>query len=562
MNSVPASKRATLSLLGLFLLACLAFAPGIGQPTGVTTKDEYFLGLRTPMCVLEHGDWLVPCLDGHPRLNKPPLLYWLAAASDHTFGVSLASARGVAVVFGALFVLATALIAWELTRNRRLSLLAGLVLMSMGSIAIGSRMLLLDIPTAALSALAFYFILRWLRTGSNWTLPPIAVLLAAGFLIKGPIVLVLSGAGILALLATSAGARSRLREGWLAVLLTLLGFLALALPWFVYVHTQLPGTSDQTLVKQLRARDFLQFSPQPLSGLLVLGLPWSFLALLLSARSDWRARIPKLGFLLVWLVITVAPFFLIKTFGRYLYASLVPMAIIAAYLLDQPMPRFGRFAARIGLLLAGGVSGLVIFAAGWFRGLSVPVALGVAAWLLFVYIWWRADKVKAMALSSALLWAVVMGLVYPRLGLNAIPPQIVKLARGGPVVMYQGPQPALLPAVLGRMLWQTDGSWRLPPDLATGCRSFLVFAEARDVGAMRRSMAAHGLKATAVTHYRALTSKVSWVHMGRAGLSREEFFAALAHHDLDALAPRIDVFRAQPQRCMPATRERSGDAKG
>ncbi len=554
MTSVPASKRATaLLLLGLFLLACLAFAPGIGQPTGVTTKDEYFLGLRTPMCIVEHGDWLVPCLDGHPRLNKPPLLYWLTAASYRTFGVSLLSARGVAVAFGALFVLATALIAWELTQDRRRSLLAGLVLLSMGSIAIGSRMLLLDIPTAALSALTFYVILRWLRTGSHWLLPPIAALLAAGFLIKGPIVLVLSGAGILALLFTSAGARSRLRENWLVVLLTFLGFLALALPWFVYVHTMLPGASDHTLNAELRARDFFQFSLQPLAGLLLLGLPWSFLALLLAARNDWRARMPGLGFLLIWLVISVAPFFLIKTFGRYLYASLVPLAIIAAHLLDQPMPRFGRFAAWLGLLLAGIISGLVVFAVGWFRGIDIAVALGILAWLLFVYVWARAGNATAMAASSALLWAVVMGLVYPRLGLNAIPSQIVQLARGNPVVMYDGPQPALLPAVLGRMLWQTDGKWRLPTSLQGSCRPFLVFAEAQNVDWMRNSMATHGLTATPVAHYRTLTSRVSWVHMGRAGLTRDEVLAALARHDLGALAPRIDVFRARFQHCAPVT---------
>jgi 4-amino-4-deoxy-L-arabinose transferase-like glycosyltransferase len=552
MTSAPASKRSALLLLGLFLLACLAFAPGIGQPTGVTTKDEYFLGLRTPMCIVEHGDWLVPCLDGHARLNKPPLLYWLTAVSYRAFGVSLLSARGVAVAFGALFVLATALIAWELTGDRRRSLLAGLVLMSIASIAIGSRMLLLDIPTAALSALAFYAILRWLRTGSHWLLPPIAVLLAAGFLIKGPIVLVLSGAGILALLFTSAGARQRLRESWPAVTLTFCGFLALALPWFVYVHAMLPGTSDHTLSTELRARDFLQFSLQPLAGLLVLGLPWSFLALLLAARSDWRARMPHLGFLLLWLIITVAPFFLIKTFGRYLYASLIPLSIIAAHLLDQPMPRLGRLAAWLGLLLAGAVAGLVVFAAGWFRGVDFAITLGGLAWALFVYVWWRADNAIAMAASSALLWAVVMGLVYPRLGLNAIPPQIVQMTRNSPVVMYDGPQPALLPAVLGRMLWQTDSRWRLPPAIEGHCGSFLVVAAAQKVNSMRSSMAAHGLSAVPVAHYRTLTSRVSWVHMGRTGLSRSEVLAALARHDLDALAPRIDVFRAGYQHCATA----------
>ena len=75
--------------------------PGIQEATGLTGKDEFFLGLRTPMEMIEGDHWLVPFLDGAPRIRKPPLLYWLGRASYEIFGVSLASARLIVANFHA-----------------------------------------------------------------------------------------------------------------------------------------------------------------------------------------------------------------------------------------------------------------------------------------------------------------------------------------------------------------------------------------------------------------------------------------------------------------------------
>ena len=58
----------------LFFLTLVALLPGIGAATGITGKDEFYLGLRTPMEMLASDHWLVPFLDGVPRIRKPPLL--------------------------------------------------------------------------------------------------------------------------------------------------------------------------------------------------------------------------------------------------------------------------------------------------------------------------------------------------------------------------------------------------------------------------------------------------------------------------------------------------------
>ena len=78
---MPALSPARQTLL-LFVLALAVLAPGIWEATGLTGKDEFFLGLRTPMEMIEGDHWLVPFLDGAPRIRKPPLLYWAAPATN------------------------------------------------------------------------------------------------------------------------------------------------------------------------------------------------------------------------------------------------------------------------------------------------------------------------------------------------------------------------------------------------------------------------------------------------------------------------------------------------
>ena len=63
----------------VFTIAVLLTAPGIGNQTGPTSKDEYHRVFRTALSMIEENVWLVPVLDGSPRIEKPPLLNWLSA---------------------------------------------------------------------------------------------------------------------------------------------------------------------------------------------------------------------------------------------------------------------------------------------------------------------------------------------------------------------------------------------------------------------------------------------------------------------------------------------------
>jgi 4-amino-4-deoxy-L-arabinose transferase-like glycosyltransferase len=79
---------------------------------------------------MERNEWLVPYLDGAPRIRKPPMVSWLTRASFELLGASVTSASLVSVFFSGLFVLVVAPIGFEYTGNFNYALSAGLIALS------------------------------------------------------------------------------------------------------------------------------------------------------------------------------------------------------------------------------------------------------------------------------------------------------------------------------------------------------------------------------------------------------------------------------------------------
>jgi 4-amino-4-deoxy-L-arabinose transferase-like glycosyltransferase len=540
-------------LVTLLLAAFVLLGLGIWEHTGVTGKDEYYLGLRTPMCMQEQDRWLVPCLDSEPRLKKPPLVYWLTRGSYEMFGVSLTSARLVAVSLAVLTIVTTALIAIELTASIANAALAGLIALSFLGLSVGGRIVELDVPVAAFSTLSFYALLRWYRRDEAPALVLAAVFLAMGFLTKGPVVAVVCGGGGLALLATDPAARRFVARHWQAALGAVVLFLALALPWFLYVQQLYPERSAEELGTELTARNFLQLSPVPLYGILLLSLPWSFVVLAapsgLSRLSVDHRRYALM--LAIWLALTLLPFFFFKTFERYLCGSLVPTALLLALLVRPPLPTIQRWAARMGLALTLLLVVGLLIAVYWLSGavLVLLAALIPLAW--FAHAWWQARQPGLMALSAALLWGVCLGLVYPQLGINGIPPHIVEQAREQTVALYEGPQPALLPGVLGRSLMHLDGRWRLSPEMRQPCARFVLFAPAQQAAKAREGLEQRAYRVRELERFGVFSSRVTWYRMGRKGLSRKQAWEALKRGDIEAIKPQVVMFEAENTECNP-----------
>jgi len=68
----------------LLVLLCLSvYLPGFTSTPAIDRDESRFAQASRQM--LESGDYIVPRVQGKPRLNKPPLIYWLQSASAWTF---------------------------------------------------------------------------------------------------------------------------------------------------------------------------------------------------------------------------------------------------------------------------------------------------------------------------------------------------------------------------------------------------------------------------------------------------------------------------------------------
>jgi 4-amino-4-deoxy-L-arabinose transferase-like glycosyltransferase len=523
---------------GCLAAAAIILGLGIASPTGLTGKDEYLLGLRIPLEMMQENHWWMPFLDGAPRLKKPPMLYWLGRASFELFGPSLLAARAITVAFALLLLSCTVWLGRYLTGRWQTGLLAAAVLLGMSGMASESRRLMLDVPVAALSTAALCCYLSWLDRPRVATLLGAAVCLCAALMTKGPVAFVACGGGVLALWVVRRETLSALRQRWGAHLL-MLG-LAFALPvfWYLHVHnlygTELAGTVQY----ELESRQ-IGLSATALTGILMLSLPWSFVAL----QGLWSLRHePRVRFAAIWLLATLGPFFFFRTFERYLIGSLPALALLAAFALET-----GRAAAwgrRLGsLLLALPVALLAVLLWRWQLGGWWLLALFL---VFFIFIWWRpmpsgqrfASSPFGLALAAALLWSVGWGVAFPALGVNSVPEDVTALAHGKPVIMFADSQPAFLPIMEKRPLRR-----RLDPPIASGT---LITARAESRAALDRRLAEINLKTVLRLEYHALISAGSGIRFAKAGATRDDWKQAWNERSPKPLMSTVQVFEVLP----------------
>lgn len=544
MSAEPSRRHKYLLLTLLFFAAVVALSQGIWEVTGVTAKDEYHLVLRTPLFMMEHDEWVVPRLDGIPR-EKPPMISWLTRASFEIFGVSLTSARMINVLFAALLVLVTSLIGLELTQSLQYSLVAGLIALSAAGMAIQSKFLLYDIPTATCSAFAFYWFLKWCRTLRTAYLIGVAASLSAGFLTKGPIGFVIFGSGVLALSITNREVRSVIWQRKGTLMGSLFLFLGLGAPWFVYVYAFYPTQSMSILQREIAGRNIGDLTVMPIIGAALIAFPWTFVLIDLVVRPKSLPSLPGIGthrtMFLLWFGLSILPFFFIKTFIRYLIGSIIPIALLCASVIESDNKRPVQFHARLGMIIT---SFFVLCFAGfawWFKTSIIEVIAVLVAWSVFAVVWWRGAHYASMALSATFLWMTVVGFLYPTLGVNAIPAQIVKEVEGRPIILYGDQQPALLPITMGRSLRVTPVLRRTDFSNESG-RPPLIFAKEEDAANLEHDVKVLGFDLERVDSYRTLSSRVSWVRFTRRGATWSDWVLAAQNRSLDPVKLTIALY--------------------
>jgi 4-amino-4-deoxy-L-arabinose transferase-like glycosyltransferase len=291
------AKQPPYAFLAMLCVSAAAFFFGLGGLGMLGPDEPRYAEIAREM--FASGDYISTRLCGCLWFEKPPLLYWMSAASYHLFGVNELTAR----LPSAATALATVGILYATLRRMHLQGLAvssSVVLATSGLFIAYARVAVTDmVLTAAVTAallaasLATNSISR--RRSLYWTLSFFSMGVAV--LAKGIVGLVLV-AGILFVYLLLSGQLKTLRTR--DCLLGLLIFLAVTATWYLPVTLR----HGWLFVDEFFVRHHFQRytsnefgHPQPVFFFLIVALaglvPWTFM--LLPAVARLRSVRPRIG---------------------------------------------------------------------------------------------------------------------------------------------------------------------------------------------------------------------------------------------------------------------------
>src|SRR5437588_2678035 len=234
----PPPTRHALFLIVIALAALVHFGTIHWGDLYSETEGQYAAAARE---MLQNGQYLLPTNDSIPRLQKPPLLYWLMVASYQLFGVNAAAAR-VPIALSVVVTVALTFVIGERLANYWRGFVAALIYLTLSGTFILARIVMPEPLFSALIAGAIYcglagFQQRRQRRGwfaGAWIFAGLACLA------KGPHALLFCGAtfGLLAVFYREARIRFRSLLWWPYLLL----FAAIVAPWYIWVETHFSGS--------------------------------------------------------------------------------------------------------------------------------------------------------------------------------------------------------------------------------------------------------------------------------------------------------------------------------
>ncbi len=424
--------RAVIALVALSL-AC--FLPGLTTIAPIDRDEARFAQATKQM--LETGDYIDIRLQDEPRYKKPVGIYWLQAVVVKVTGEGAEAPIGayrLASVVGA--VAAVLLLYWATLPlfGRRAAFVAAAALSLSLILAVEAHLAKTDavlLATVVLAQGALARVYLWKATDR----PPVGTALlfwlgiGLGVLVKGPVILMISGLTILALVAVER------RAGWLKGLRPLLGVplaAAVVLPWLLAILS-ISGVSffAQSLGGDLFGKVgsgaeghgappgthfvvfwFIFF---PATMLVPLALPWV-----------WRNRATAaVRFALAWIV-----------------PNWVVFELVATKLPHYTLPLYPAIAALVGGAVAGGLPTGTM----WTRLSAVPGA-GFAVLLPLggiVALVWLEGATSLAGIAATFAAAALAGLAV-RAAFGDAPLAGAALLGGAAVIAYVSVFAAVLP---------------------------------------------------------------------------------------------------------------------
>jgi 4-amino-4-deoxy-L-arabinose transferase-like glycosyltransferase len=270
----------------------------------------------------------------HIFLTKPPLIFWLTAASYNIFGINEFAVRFVPAVFGVFSIIITYMLA-EHIFNKKIALFSSLLLSICQFHIKYSRQGMLDVPLTFFVLLTLFLFLKGFNSESE---SPVFFILAGisqglGILTKWHAALFPTFTIILFILLLRKNQIIFSRNFAFYLLAVLLSIL----PWLIYIYVSFPETARAVLLFEIAGRPFTEGPRGPFwfFSRLMWGLtPWGPIVLIAVIYSFWKRTSGDIYLLLIigttfiaydisyakltHYILPIVPFLLILT-ARFIY---------------------------------------------------------------------------------------------------------------------------------------------------------------------------------------------------------------------------------------------------
>lgn len=269
------------------------------------------------------GNLIVPTFNDAPRINKPPLFYWMIAVSYKIFGINEFSARFPSVLAGIGTIFITFLMGKRLC-GRRNGFWAGVILMTSPLFFFLSRCCITDmLLTFFVSASLYLFFVEYTEANSS-NLRKLILYFCMGmaFLVKGPIGILLVLLIILGFMMCLRDISSIRRLWYLPGFLLFLGIIcAWGIPFWLSIGSEhiimllTKETSGRFVAGYAHPEPFYYYFPVFFVGY----FPWSLFVCVALIRIVKRRKTltveerKQVYFISLWLIITVAFFSLSRS---------------------------------------------------------------------------------------------------------------------------------------------------------------------------------------------------------------------------------------------------------
>jgi 4-amino-4-deoxy-L-arabinose transferase-like glycosyltransferase len=317
-----------MALLGLFLL-------GLDQSFLFDVDEGAFTEATREMLVSQ--DWGHTTLNGIDRFDKPIGVYWFQAICVAIFGLNEFAFRLPSALSGWLASLALARFAQKEWGGHAAVMAAIISATSLGPWAM-ARTATADALLGLFFVLIFLDLWRSLENNHAWAGQRVALWVGLGFLVKGPVALVVPVGTLLIYWLFAPAYRLRIKllilnlRSWLV-------FAVVALPWYVYAYLRHGRHFIEGFLQKHNVERFMG-SMEGHSGhwayfliaLPLLWLPWSALWLraLGNFKTHWEN--PFLKYCWIWFLFVFVFFTLANTkLPHYLLYAGPAMCLIVAY---------------------------------------------------------------------------------------------------------------------------------------------------------------------------------------------------------------------------------------